>query len=135
MKKLLQTNYQIPVGLDIIRVITGCIIISFGFEIFNSETMAGYQQWLGEVGVPFPKLMAKVGKLAELICGFGLTIGLFTRFCAIPLMLTMVVVNFIMLDGNLRSEPFYLLLLFTIFLFSGSGKISIDSRFLSKHEK
>ena len=55
-----------------------------------------------------------------------LLMGLFTRLSTIPLMITMCVVNFIMLDGSILTQPFYLLLLFACFFFIGSGKLSVD---------
>jgi len=126
IKKLLKSNNTLPIGLDIIRAISGGIIFSFGLEIFNSEQMTGYTEWLTAVGMPLPDIMAYIGKLSELIFGCCLTIGLLTRFSTIPLMITMCVINFIMLDGNPLSQPFYLLLIFASFFFLGSGKISID---------
>jgi len=126
IKKLLQSNETLPVGLDLIRIISGGIIFSFGLEVFHAETMAGYKQWLTDVGMPLPHVMAYVGKLAELVFGSFLAIGFLTRMSTIPLMITMGVVNFIMLDGNLISEPFYLLLIFASFFFMGSGRISAD---------
>lgn len=126
MIKLLQPNPQLPIGVDIIRMLAGGIIISFGIEIFNAEQMAGYTEWLGSVGMPLPGIMAYVGKVAELVGGALLLVGLFTRFSTLPLIATMFVVNFIMLEGKIRTEPFYLLLLFACFLFIGSGRLSID---------
>jgi putative oxidoreductase len=126
MKKLLKSNAILPRGLDVVRILSGGIIVSFGFEILNAEQMAGYVEWLTAVKVPFPEFMSYVGKFSELICGFCLAIGLFTRFSSIPLMITMCTINFIMLEGSIRTEPFYLLLIFTIFFFVGGGKISVD---------
>ena len=126
MTKILKPNVKLPVGLDVIRILIGGIIISFGMEILNTEQMEGYIQWLTEVGMPLPRPMAYIGKLSELIGGAFLLIGLFTRLSTIPLMATMCVVNFIMLDGNIKTEPFYLFLLFLCFFFIGSGKLSVD---------
>ena len=117
VKILFKTNETLSPGLDLIRIISGGIIISFGLEIFDAETMSGYQQWLTDVGMPLPGIMRYVGKLAELICGFCLTIGLLTRPSTIPLIMTMCVINFVMLEGSLRSQPFYLLLIFASFFF------------------
>lgn len=117
---------MLPAGLDIIRIISGGIIVSFGLEVLDPEQINGYRQWLSEVGMPFPGIMVYVGKLAELICGCGLAIGLFTRLCSIPLMITMCVINFVMLEGDIRTDSFYLLLIFASFFFAGSGKISVD---------
>ncbi len=126
IKKLLEPNASWASGLVIVRIFTGGIIIVFGFEIFDTEGMAGYTQWLTDVKVPAPRIMAYVGKVAELLCGTMLTLGLFTRLASIPLMITMIVINFVMLDGNPRNSPFYLLLLFTTFLLMGGGKFSLD---------
>ena len=126
MKKLLKTNNKLHIGVDSIRIISGGIIVSFGFEVFNVEQMAGYMDWLTNVGMPFPDVMAYIGKLSELIFGGCLLIGLFTRISTIPLTITMCVINFIMLEGDLRTQPFYLLLLFGAFFFLGSGRISMD---------
>ncbi|MEL6392709.1 MAG: DoxX family protein [Bacteroidota bacterium] len=126
MTKLWTPNPDLHIGLDIIRIITGGIIISFGIEIFDPEQMNGYTQWLGDVGMPFPEIMAYIGKISEIGCGALLLVGLFTRFSAIPLIITMFVVNFIMLDGSIRTQSFYLLLLFSCYLFLGGGRLSLD---------
>ncbi|MEO0584398.1 MAG: DoxX family protein [Bacteroidota bacterium] len=125
-KKLLKSNDTLPIGLDIVRMISGGIIFSYGLEIFDAGQISGYVEWLTDVGMPFPDVMAYVGKLAEMIGGFCLAIGLWTRLSTIPLVLTMCVINFIMLDGDIRTGPFYLLLIFASFLFVGSGRISLD---------
>ena len=105
--------------------------------MFTVENMEGYTKWLTDVKVPAPELMAYVGKVAELVCGAMLVLGLFTRLASIPLMITMFVINFIMLEGNLRESPFYLLLLFATFFFVGGGKYSLDEviRKRKNHEK
>lgn len=126
MIKLLKANPTLPLGLDLIRMISAGIIITFGLEILSLESMNGYTEWLTKVGMPFPGTMAYIGKLAELLCGTLLLLGLFTRLSTLPLIITMCVINFIMLEGELRSQPFYLLLLFATFFFLGGGRISID---------
>jgi putative oxidoreductase len=123
-KLLSQGTYYF--GIDIIRIITGGIIISYGLEIMNSKKMAGYIEWLNDVKVILPETMAYIGKFSELIFGLFLLLGFLTRLSSIPLIITMFVVTFIMLKGEIDSSSFYLLLLFTCFLFTGSGKISID---------
>jgi len=126
LKKLLKSNGSLPIGLDVVRMMSGGIIFSFGLEIFDAGQMGGYTEWLTDVGMPMPHTMATVGKLSEIVCGLCLAIGLFTRLSAVPLMITMAVINFIMLDGNIRNGPFYLLLIFASFLFVGGGKFSLD---------
>ena len=126
IKDLLKPNENLPIGLDFIRMLSGGIIIYFGLEIFDDEQIQGYTAWLTDVNVPLPQTMAYVGKCTELICGSLLLLGLFTRLSTIPLIITMAVVTFVMLDGSLITQSFYLLLLFGVFLFLGSGKLSVD---------
>ena len=126
MAKILQPNPDLHIGIDVIRIITGGIILSFGIEILNAEQMGGYTEWLTKVGMPLPSIMAYIGKIAEVVGGILLLMGLFTRLSTIPLIATMFVVNFIMLDGSILSQPFYLLLLFACYLFLGGGKLSVD---------
>lgn len=133
LKKLFESNKMLPIGLDIIRILSGGIMVSYGTEITDPEQIAGYTEWLTDVGMPFPMVMAYVGKISELIGGFCLAIGLCTRLSSLPLMITMCVINFIMLDGNIRTDAFYLLLIFSCFFFVGSGKISVD--FLVQNRK
>ena len=87
--KLLKTNEMLSPGLDIIRIISGGIIFTYGLEIFDGEQIGGYTQWLTDVGVPWSETMAYLGKLAELICGIFLAIGLLTRLSTIPLITVM----------------------------------------------
>jgi putative oxidoreductase len=126
VKRLMATENSFSNGLIFIRVATGIIIATYGFEIFDTGQIDGYTQWLTDVSFPFPEAMAYLGKLTELVGGLCLVLGLFTRFAMIPLVITMVVITFIMGDGNFRSDSFLLLLLFMTFLFTGSGKWSID---------
>ncbi|BDD09516.1 hypothetical protein FUAX_19480 [Fulvitalea axinellae] len=134
MKKLLKLNETLPVGLDVVRIISGGIIFSFGLEVFDEGKISDYTLWLTDVGVPFPVVMVYVGKFSELIFGLFLTVGLFTRLSTIPLMITMCVINFIMLDGSIRTETFYLLMIFSCFFFMGAGKLSLDF-LIAKKEK
>lgn len=126
LKKLLEPNALWAPGLTLVRIIVGGIIISFSFEMFDPENMKGYTEWLDKVNMPAPSLMAYVGKVAELVGGVLLVLGLFTRLASIPLIITMFVINFIMSNGDLRNTSFLLLLLFAVFLFAGGGKYSLD---------
>lgn len=53
LKKLLKYNPMLPIGLDIIRILCGGIIITYGLEIFNSEQILVYAEWLVIVKTPF----------------------------------------------------------------------------------
>lgn len=127
IKRMLFTNQAYEPGLAIVRVFCGIIIIPFGMEMFNAETMAGYEQWLTDKSVPLPLIMAYAGKIAELLGGVLLIIGLFTRAASLFLMITMAVITFIMVGGGIRDTTFILLLLYAVFLFTGGGRYSMDA--------
>ena len=126
IKRILFDNKPYEMGLAIVRFFCGIIIIPFGMEMFDAETMSGYEQWLTDKGMPAPLFMAYVGKVAELAGGVFLLLGLFTRAAGFLLMFPMAVVTFFMLEGSITDSTFFLLLLFAVFAFVGGGKYSLD---------
>ena len=127
IKRMLFASHPYEPGLVIVRIFCAIIIIPFGMEMFSAETMNGYEQWLTDKGVPAPLVMAYLGKLAELLGGALLLLGLFTRVAAFFLMITMAVVTFVMVGGSINDSTFLLLLLFGFFLFAGGGRYSVDA--------
>jgi putative oxidoreductase len=123
-------------GIVIIRVLAGLIIFQFGLEIFSSEKMNGYKDWLTDLHISSPMLMAKLGKIAELVGGGLVVLGLFTRLATLALIITMSFIAFVMGSGEILSgdSAFLLLLIYLHFLFTGPGKWSLD-HFLFEHRK
>jgi putative oxidoreductase len=73
--------------------------------------------------------MAYSGKLIELLGGFFLILGLFTRVITALLFITFVFITFVMGEGRIFTDnqhPFLLSLLSLIFFFTGAGRFSID---------
>ena len=132
LKKFITAQSPMVYGVVVTRVTSGLIIASYGLEIFDAETMNGYARWLTDIRFPAPIIMAYIGKLSELVGGVFLAFGLMTRFASLSLIITMIVITFIMGEGNLRSESFFLLLLFLTFFFLGGGKWSLDHLLFAK---
>ena len=132
MKKILFAKAPIQWGVGLVRAATGIIIASYGIEIFSQEQIHGYTQWLSDIQFPYPGVMAYVGKFAELGGGILLALGLFTRLATIPLVTTMVVITFVMGEGNIRSDSFYLMLAFLFYFFNGPGSWSLDYLLIAK---
>jgi putative oxidoreductase len=115
-------------GTIILRVVAGLIIFRYGLEIFSQDKMAGYSSWLADLGFPSPRLMATVGKVIELAGGLLMAIGLFTRLAAVPLIITMSVICFVMGEPEFLAADasLLLMLIYLHFLFTGPGKLSLD---------
>ena len=74
---------------------------------------------------------------AEFLCSLFIILGLFTRFAAIPLAITMIVAAFVILKNESWNEKefalLYLIPFLTIFI-AGPGRYSVDM-YLLKNEK
>lgn len=132
LKRFLFANNPYDLGLTIVRIFAGIIIIPFGMEMFDAEAMSGYTKWLTDIGLPLPGFMAYVGKVAELVGGIFLILGLLTRLASVFLMITMAVITFVMSSGSITDMTFLLLLLFAVYFFAGGGKYSVDALIAKK---
>lgn len=74
------------------------LIVGFGFMAHGwakiSRGTAGFEKLLIQTGAPMPHLMSIVAPYTELIGGFLILIGLFTRLVSIPLIISMLVAMF-----------------------------------------
>ena len=130
LKKLFSFKPIAFEALAFIRIISGILILIHGYSVFDTVKMDGMVKYLdSELGLPLPHLMAYLAKGAEFFGGLFFTIGLFTRFVSVPLMVTMVVAVFGAHNGEITGEAehaFLFLLIFGAFFFIGSGKWSVD---------
>lgn len=112
----------------------GLMLINHGIGKMN-KLMAG-----GEIKFPDPlgvgaELSLQLTVFGEVVCAGLLAIGLFTRFAAIPAIITMLVAAFIV-HG---SDPFgdkegalLFLIPYVILFVKGSGKYSVDNFIFKK---
>lgn len=129
MKKYLSTKYNenaYGIGLLVIRVGVGLLMLKHGFDkINNFAQVKGMNQLFGS---PTDAILVI---FAELFCSIFLVLGLFTRFAAIPLIITMAVAFFKAHNGVIFGEhggetALLYLLAYTCLLFTGPGKFSVD---------
>ena len=76
-----------------------------------------------------PSFMVYLGKTTELVAGFLLVIGLFTRITSIIIIGTFIYIPFFVGHGKIWYEdqyPFLFALFGFVFFFTGPGKWSID---------
>ena len=115
-------------GLALIRIIVGLFMIYHGWEMFDTELMNKYLEW-DMFKNPSAKTMIYAGKVAELIAGILLVLGLFTRIAAILVIGTLGYIAFFVGNGKVWADaqhPFLFVLLGLLFFFTGPGKYSLD---------
>ena len=84
MNKLLSPGpVMAAYGLTIIRIIIDCFLIYHGWEVFDKAKMDEYSAWDVFKKSSSPALMAYIGKTTELVAGFLMVLGLFTRIATI----------------------------------------------------
>ena len=137
MKNTYSTNLNlrhVDIGLLIFRIGIAGLMLTHGtpklIRAFSGE----------EVSFADPLGMGQVLSFtftifAEFICSVLIILGLGTRLAAIPLIITMTVVAFVVHldDGFGRQElPLLYLAGFILLFFTGGGKYSLDWYFLSR---
>jgi putative oxidoreductase len=139
---MVNTNNQSPGvwydGIAIVRIMLGVLLIFHGLQLFQTNDMDGFADVLFNMAIPFPEAMAYTGKLVELIGGFFLILGLFTRLITALLFLTFIFITFVMGEGKIFTDnqhPFLLAMISLLFFFTGAGRLSIDYiLFINKKE-
>ena len=117
-------------GLGIIRIILGLLLIYHGVEIFQTKLMQSYITW-DAFKYPYGYIMVYTGKLAELISGISLFLGLFTRIGALLCIGTFTYITFMVGHGRFWYEdqhPFMFALFGLLYFFTGPGAWSLDGR-------
>ncbi len=124
-------------GLFVIRVLTGLMMFYHGLEVFKPDTMNSYQEWEVIKKLPFPVLLTYLGKVAELVTGIFIALGLYTRIAALIMAGNMLFICFYVGKGRFWYEDqhaFLFAVLAMVFFFAGSVKYGFDD-YLSKSEK
>jgi putative oxidoreductase len=125
-------------GIAIVRIITGILLISQGWELFDTEKMKMYTGWFVERNYSSPAAWAYAGKIGEMLAGIGFTLGLFTRLASIAAISSFAGIIFILGDKGKIFEgdqyPFLFILLAFVFFFTGPGALSVDG-LISKKNK
>ena len=98
--------------------------------------MQGFVDWLESLGVPFAPIQARMAMLTELVGGFLLAVGLFTRPACLALTGTMVVAGLIGHRGAgylITNDPpgaeytINLAVICMVFCLLGPGMHSLDA--------
>src|SRR5690606_29570305 len=86
--------------LAIVRIATGLLMVYHGWELFDDEKMKVYFDWEAFKKFNSPILMIFLGKIAELIAGILLTLGILTRVGSLILISIMTYITFFVGEGR-----------------------------------
>ena len=120
-----------------LRIVLGVIFIHAGIGKLR-RGVGGFSSWLGEVGIPLPRVAGPLVAALEIVGGLALVVGLFTSWVAIPLAVSMLVatwVNAVKLRlpfaGNENAQGYELDILMVAALLAlmigGAGPVSFDA--------
>ena len=130
MKKMLSTSYSagaFNAAMLVLRLAAGVLMMKHGYDklVHFADYKSSFMSFLGLGSTSSLALVI----FAEFFCALFIIIGLFTRWAAIPLIITMGVALFKSHNGEFMGEgemaALYLCAYITL-LFIGPGRISVD---------
>ncbi|MEP6617172.1 MAG: DoxX family protein [Ginsengibacter sp.] len=125
-------------GIAVVRIIVGLFLMFHGWEVFDKTKMLEYSNWELFKNSFSPLLLVYTGKAAELIAGFLLFFGLFTRVAAMIVIITFLYISFFVGHGKIwydDQHPFLFVLLAIVFFVTGPGAASADSLLFKRDGK
>jgi len=117
-------------GIALMRIVVGGFLIYHGFEMFDTPAMNEYFKWDMFRGSSLAKFSVYGGKVAELLSGILLVLGLLTRIACIIVICTLSYIAFFVGNGKIWYEdqyPFLFVVIGFVFIFTGPGSFSLDN--------
>lgn len=120
-----------------VSVLFARVLVAYGFyepAMNKWSDMESVASWFGTLGIPFPLLNAYASASTEILGVILLTLGLFTRYISVALIVVMLVaiVTVHLPHGFSAGEngfeiPLYYISFLFIFVTFGAKKISLDA--------
>ena len=135
------TEFMTDFALLLGRVFIGVCFVVHGLGklgVVGTGSMAGFAEWLGGLGVPFPAIQARMAMASEVVGGSLMAVGLFTRPAALVLIGTMIVAGAVGHRGAgylITNDPpgaeytINLAIVCLMFVLLGPGAYSLDAFF------
>ncbi len=121
---------NIDLSLLLLRIAAGGFMLSHGYgkmvKLFN-----GTFEFADPIGLGV-ELSLVLTVFSEVLCALFIVLGILPRFAAIPLIITMVVIVFVVhaSDGFGKQElPLFYLISYVVILLLGGGKYSLQRLF------
>jgi putative oxidoreductase len=122
------------IGLLVLRVLPGLgLFLGHGWKKLTSAPGI-FASFPDPIGMG-PAVSAGLTIFAEVVCAVLITIGLFTRFAAVPIVILLLVAAFVIhADDPWGKKEFALIYCvpFLTLIFTGAGRYSLDSLILRK---
>jgi putative oxidoreductase len=131
MKKVLSVNNTsnlTDAGLLIARVGISALMLTHGIPKLFMLLSGAPVSFPPVMGLS-PELSLGLAVFAEVICSVLLLAGLATRLAVLPLIVTMLIAVFVIHAADpvsIKESALHYLLVYTVLLFTGSGKYSLD---------
>lgn len=131
--RTIDNEKALNLGYLILRLGVGVLFFIFGWMKFagGEQLWQGVGSAMGTLGITaWPVFWGLLATAAEFLGGLLLILGLFTRFAALSLVLTMIVAVVFKLSTGAGmaefSSPFTMLLVNIFFMLAGGGVYSVD---------
>lgn len=136
MKKLITKFNTLAGNLTDVPLLAIRLVLAYGFYTPAKnkwEDISAIGSWFETLGLPAPQFQAYLAAGTEALGVILLTLGLGTRFIALPLVVTMLVAiktvhwenGFNASDNGYEIPLYYIIMLLSLFAF-GSGRASLD---------
>ena len=122
-------------GIALIRISVGGFLIYHGCEMFDTPAMNEYFKWDMFKDSSLARVSVYGGKVAELLSGILLVLGLFTRIACLISIFTLCYIAFFVGHGKIWYEdqyPFLFVVIGFVFIFTGPGSLSLDNVIFKK---
>lgn len=138
---LYNNKHKFEIASLLIRILVGSVFISEGIQKFLYPEIRGVGRFI-KIGIPAPEFFGYFVASFEVISGFMILFGFYTRLAAIPLVIIMLVAISTTKLPILINEGFWemahaartdwsMLIGSIIIIIIGAGKYSIDKYFTS----
>ncbi|MBY8963575.1 DoxX family protein [Flavobacterium sp. D11R37] len=129
--RMFSTSYNqnlYDIALLLLRIAVGCFMMTHGLQKLDMLMEDGPVKFADPIGVG-EQLSLILTVFAELICSFLIIMGFATRLAAIPLIITMLVILFVVHANDPfdnKELPGLYLAVYVLLLVVGSGRFSVD---------
>ncbi|MBI2302489.1 MAG: DoxX family protein [Armatimonadetes bacterium] len=124
-------------GPTMLRLAVGAVFVAHGYDKVFIKGVPQFSEGLTKMGLPYPLTLAGLSALTELVGGVLMLVGLGVRLVAVPMAINMAVAISLVHSQSFFAPkgmeyPLTLLLIFMALMFTGAGRLALDSFFVKR---